>query len=218
MTKSILVYGATGYTAGLVIGSMLRAGLRPILSARNPVALRSVAERLNLPFRAASLDGPDSLLAALDGVGLVLNLAGPFIGTAAAAAGACLDAGAHYLDISGEVDALAVIAGLHARARDRGVMLMPGVGFDIVPSDCLCAQAALRVGNARRLRIAISGLELASPGSLKTLAHELGRKTRVRVDRQLRELIPGDLTRHFDFGAGPKRCAAVSWGDRSPLP
>jgi short subunit dehydrogenase-like uncharacterized protein len=143
----------------------------------------------------------------------MLNLAGPFVHTAEPVAQACLEAGAHYLDISGEVDALSALSRLHGAARARGVMLMPGVGFDIVPSDCLGAHAAARVRNLRRLRVAVSGLELSSPGSLKTLAHELGRRTRVRRAGELVEIEPGALTREFDFGAGPRRCVAVSWGD-----
>lgn len=209
----ILVYGATGYTARLVIAALLRAGVRPILAARSLAPLEVLAEQLGLPYRVARLDEPGSLRAALEGVGVMLNLAGPFVNTAESVVRACFEAGAHYLDISGEVDALHALSRLHASARARGIMLMPGVGFDIVPSDCLCAYAAARVRGLRKLRVGISGLELSSPGSLKTLAHELGRNTRVVRGGELVEIEPGSLTHDFDFGAGPRRCVAVSWGD-----
>jgi short subunit dehydrogenase-like uncharacterized protein len=213
-----LVYGATGYTARLVIEALLRADIRPVLSARKLAPLKTLAEKLGLPYVAAQLDEPGSLSAALQGMRVVLNVAGPFVQTAAAVARACLVAGAHYLDISGEVDALSSLSKLHTVARERGVMLMPGVGFDIVPSDCLCAYTASKVPSVRRLRVAVSGLELASPGSLKTLVYELGRRTRVRRGGELVDIMPGELRRQFDFGAGPKPCVAVSWGDLITAP
>src|SRR5258706_8595136 len=113
---------------------------------------------------------------------------------------------------------MAALSALHAPAKRAGTMLLPGVGFDVVPSDCLCAHVARRLGQLRTLRIAISGLELASPGSLKTLVNELGRQTRVVTGGTFREVAPGELTRSFDFGAGQRMATAVSWGDLVTAP
>jgi short subunit dehydrogenase-like uncharacterized protein len=55
-------------------------------------------------------------------------------------ANACLRNRVHYLDITGEIDAFEVLATQDAEARARGVMLLPGVGFDVVPSNCLAAR------------------------------------------------------------------------------
>lgn len=218
MSDPILVYGATGYTARLVIEALLREGLRPLLSARDPGRLRQLAERWRLPFRAASVDDAGSLEAALVGMRAVLNLAGPFVDTAAPLLRACIEAGAHYLDVAGEVDSIRTVSEAHARAEQRGVMLMPAVGFDVVPSDCLCAHVASRLAGVRRLRIGISGLELASRGSIKTLTRELGRRTRVHRGGRLEEVGPGELAHQFDFGRGPRACGAVSWGDLVTAP
>lgn len=218
MTDPILLYGATGFTANLVIDEMLRQGLHPVLSARNPDALRARAERAGLLYRPAKLDQPGSLKTALDGMQVMLNLAGPYRTTSQRAIEACLETGVHYLDVSGEVDAVAEAARLHPEARARGVMLMPGAGFDVVPSDCLCAHVAKRLRDIQTLRIAVSGLDLASSGSLRTLAYELGRPTRVCHGGTLRELPPGELTRRFDFGDGLRPCAAVSWADLITAP
>lgn len=218
MSDAVLVYGATGYTAGLVIERMVGAGLRPILSARNPQALRELAERRGLAHRPASLDDRESLRKALVGVDVLLNLAGPFVATARPAAQTCIEAGVHYLDVAGEVDAFHELSVLHESARQAGVMLMPGVGFDVVPSDCLCAHVASRLGAVRTMRVAISGLELASPGSLRTLVNELGRQTRVVREGVLREVEPGSLGRSFDFGAGARFAVGVSWGDLVTAP
>jgi short subunit dehydrogenase-like uncharacterized protein len=218
VTDPILLYGATGYTASLVIDEMLRQGLRPILSARAPDALRARAERACLSYRPARLDHRGSLKTALDGMQVMLNLAGPYGTTSEPAIEACLETGVHYLDVSGEVDSVAKAARRHREARAQGIMLMPGAGFDVVPSDCLCAHAGRRLRDIQTLRIAVSGLDLASPGSLRTLAYELGRPTRVRHGGALRELPPGELTRRFDFGDGLRPCTAVSWADLVTAP
>lgn len=218
MSDAILVYGATGYTAGLIIERMVGAGLRPILSARNPQTLRDVAQRRGLAHRLVSLDDRESLREALTGIDVMLNLAGPFVATAGLAAQTCIDAGVHYLDVAGEVDAFQELTALHEPARQAGVMLMPGIGFDVVPSDCLCAHVASRLGAVRTIRVAISGLELASPGSLRTLVNELGRQTRVVREGVLREVEPGSLGRPFDFGAGARHALGVSWGDLVTAP
>jgi len=208
----LVVFGATGYTAGLIVEGALRAGLEPILVARNAERLEETAGRFGLDSRSASTDGP-SLARALEGASVVINAAGPFVNTVDPVVRACLAANAHYMDISGEVDAIEAAARYHHEARRRGLTILPGAGFDVVPSDCLCAHVARRLPGAQALRVAISGLELLSPGSVKTLGAELGRPTRVRRDGVLREVEPGTLTRGFDFGDGPRECVAVSWGD-----
>ncbi|MEY4550036.1 MAG: hypothetical protein RL685_6231 [Pseudomonadota bacterium] len=213
MANAALVYGATGFTGRLIIDAALKVGLRPILAGRQRQRLEPLARALGLEFRAAELAASSQLQDALSGIAVVLNAAGPFVDTARPLVDACLQAGAHYLDVSGEVDALEMVASRSHEARSRGLMLLPGAGFDVVPSDCLCAHVASRVARPRVLRVAISGLELASPGSSATLTAELGRPTRVRRAGRLTELPRNTFTRPFDFGGGKRACAAVSWGD-----
>jgi short subunit dehydrogenase-like uncharacterized protein len=213
MPSPILVYGATGYTAGLIVEELLTRRIEPILSARSPTKLDQVVRRFGLEPRPATLDDPESIRRALSGVELVINAAGPFSKTSEPMIAVCLERGVHYIDISGEVDSLAAAALHHQQARSRGVTILCGTGFDVVPSDCLCAHVVRRAPKAKTLRIGISGLELLSPGSIKTLAAELGRPTRVRRASMLSDIAPGTLERSFDFGVGPRACVAVSWGD-----
>jgi short subunit dehydrogenase-like uncharacterized protein len=117
------------------------------------------------------------------------------------------------VDISGEVDSIERAAAFHHDARERGITILCGAGFDVVPSDCLLAHVAERLGGARTLRLAVSGLELVSRGSMRSLANELGRPTRVRHQGLLEAVSPGALQRSFDFGKGPAAGVAVSWGD-----
>lgn len=209
----LLVFGATGYTAGLILEVAQRAGLAPIVSARHPQRLAAVAARFGFEQRLASLDDAASLRRALAGVRVVLNAAGPFIATTQPLLSACLEVGAHYLDISGEVKAFELAAQHHAAARDANLTVLPGVGFDVVPSDCLCVHVQRRLPPAQKLRIAVSGLELMSPGSVRSLVAEIGQQTKVRRAGVLQDVAPGRLVRNFDFGTGPRACVAVSWGD-----
>ncbi|MEY2930763.1 MAG: hypothetical protein RL033_1512 [Pseudomonadota bacterium] len=213
MAASILVYGATGFTGKLIVEAARRLGLAPVLAGRDRARVERLARSLGLDFRVASLSQPGELVDALRGMSVVLNAAGPFVATVRPLLQACLQVKASYLDVSGELEALEQVAAYGHEALTRGVMLLPGVGFDIVPSDCLCAHVARRAARPSILRIAVSGLELMSPGSGATLAAQLGRATRVRRAGRLQEVPPGSLTRSFDFGSGPRLCAAVTWGD-----
>jgi short subunit dehydrogenase-like uncharacterized protein len=213
MTERFLLYGATGFTGKLILDRALAAGMRPTLVGRDPARLRALADPAGLPWRAAGLDAPGPLAAACRGASVVLNAAGPFADTALRVAEAATVAGAHYLDVTGEVDVIEALAERHATWRERKAMVMPAVGFDVVPSDCLAVHVARRLPGATRLRIGVSGLRLLSRGSAETLAREWGRATRVRRGGALCAVPPGSRQHAFDFGEGPVPCLLVSWGD-----
>lgn len=211
-----MIYGATGYTGRLIVAEAVRRGLRPVLAGRDAARLGRIARPLGLESRVVGLGDPPALVRALDGIGVVLNAAGPFAGvsgTAGPLAGACLAAGVHYLDVTGEIPVFAALHGRDAEARERGVLLMPGAGFIVAPSDCLAAHVAARLPGARRLRLGISGSRLVSRGSARTLASLVSEGVQVRRDGDLILLPWGGLERAFDFGRGPRPCLAVSWAD-----
>jgi short subunit dehydrogenase-like uncharacterized protein len=210
---SLLVYGASGYTGRLVVQGALDLGLRPILAGRNAAKLAAIAEPLGLEHRVASLHDPSQLDAALRDVPLVLHAAGPYSETARPMVEACLRAGAHYLDVSGEVDVIEELASRHAEARARRIVIMPAVGFDVVASDCLGAHVARRLPGATRLVFGLRGLTLAARGSMKTAIEQMGRPTPVRRNRRVTHVPPLSLVRTFDYGDGPRSSVAVSWGD-----
>ena len=216
MSSRILVYGATGYTGKLIAAEAARRGLDVVLAGRNPEKLKGVAEPLELESRAFALSDPARLRAELEDFGCVLHVAGPFSETSEPMVDACLAASTHYLDVTGEIDVFEAIARRGDAAREAGVLLLPGVGFDVVPSDCLAAHVASRLPDASALRIAIAGLGGGvSRGTAKTLVESLGDGLRVRRDGVIRNRPSGSLERHFDFGAGPARGVAMPWGDVS---
>jgi len=217
MTQRILVYGATGYTGKLVAAEAAKRGLDVVLAGRNAEKLKTVAEPLGFETRVIPLDDAPRLQAALEDVVAVLHIAGPFSATAQPMVDACLATRTHYLDVTGEVDVFEAIARRDVEAREAGVLLLPGVGFDVVPGDCLAAHTAARVEEPIRLRLALAGTGSPasglSRGSARTAVESLGSGLRVRHNGILESRPAGSLERHFDFGAGPARGIAMPLGD-----
>jgi short subunit dehydrogenase-like uncharacterized protein len=208
----MVIYGATGYSGQRVSRRAHEIGLRPLLCGRDPRKLQTLGDELGLPHRVAALAEPAALDAAFAGAVVVLNAAGPFARSAQPIADACLRTGAHYLDITAEPRPIASVAERDAEARARGLMLMPAVGFDVVPTDCLAVHVARRVPRATRLAIAVTNLQFLTRGSAKTLLENVDHGA-VRRDGVMASVPLGSMERTFDFGAGPQAAMNVSLGD-----
>lgn len=212
---SLLIYGANGYTGRLIVPVALARGLRPVLSGRDANAVHALAAEHGLESRPVSLDDAAALDRALDGVRVVLHCAGPFSHTSKPMVDACLRAGAHYLDITGEVQVFEACAARDAEAKARGIMLLPGTGFDVVPSDCLAAHLAARMPNAVSLALGFRTLGGLSRGTALTMAEGLGKPGFIRRAGRITPVPPGFHTRTIDFGDGPKLAVTIPWGDVS---
>lgn len=203
-----MVYGANGYTGELIAAEAVARGLRPILAGRNHDEIVKLASRLDLPARVFPVDDPD-----LDGVEMVLHCAGPFSATSAPMLEACLRNGVHYLDITGEIDVFEHAHAQHERAVDAGVVVCPGVGFDVIPTDCVAAALSEALPDATHLALGFDSRMRLSPGTRKTSLESLGTGGRVRRDGKLVVAPLGGSTRRIDFGAGEKPAATIPWGD-----
>ena len=212
MSGKFMIYGATGYTGKLVARTAKALGMRPLLGGRNEARLKSVAGQHGLEFRAFDLDDRPALLAALGEVDAALHIAGPFSQTSKPMLDACIGTGTHYLDITGEIDVFEACAARDEEAQAAGVTVMPGVGFDVVPSDCLAAHMRARLPDAVELTLAISGLGQMSRGTAKTGVESIGKGTRVRRDGRIVSLKAPPRA-EFDFGKGMKPAIAIGWGD-----
>jgi len=209
-----LLYGATGYTGRLIAHEARRLGLRPILAGRDATALGALGSATGLPTCTARLDDPGALDAALSDVALVLHCAGPFSATSAPMREACLRARAHYLDITGEIDVFIAAQAEHDRAVQAGVLLCPGVGFDVVPTDCVAASLHEALPDATHLALGFAGLDALSAGTAATSLEAIARgMSRVREAGAIVDVPFGARSRLADFGRGPEPSFVIPWGD-----
>ena len=202
-----LLYGANGYTGELIAREAVRRGHRPILAGRDAKKIEPLARELGCDARIFGLENID-----LRGVELVLHCAGPFVRTSAPMVDACVKAAAHYLDITGEI---AVFESILNRKGD-GVTLLPGVGFDVVPTDCLAAMLASRMPDATELRLAFHTLggEL-SRGTTKTMLESIGEGGAIRRDGKIVRVPVAHDVREIPFSCGPRTAMTIPWGDVS---
>ncbi|MFC4550113.1 MULTISPECIES: saccharopine dehydrogenase family protein [Halorussus] len=215
MPDDLLIYGAYGYTGELITERALDEGLRPVVAGRDAEKVEGLATDLGLDHQVFSLEHPDIVEAEVGDFAAVLNCAGPFSKTARPLYSACLDAETDYLDIAGEIDVLEGIAGRDREAEAQDVTLLPGVGFDVVPTDCLAAHLHGRLEGATRLSLAIDGLGTYSPGTVKSIIEGMGRPGAVREDGRIRTVSAAWKTHQLDFGQGPKPAVTIPWGDVS---
>jgi short subunit dehydrogenase-like uncharacterized protein len=212
MTPTILIYGATGYTGKLASLRARDTQLSFEIAGRNPEQLAKLADQLDVPFRVFSLDDPVALHAGLAGMTAVLNCAGPFASTALPLMEACIAGGVHYLDVTAEYRVYALAESLSERAAAAGVMLLPGVGWHVVPSDCLALYVAAKVAQPQSLRIAFQVADTMSRGSAATVDEMRSVGLLVRADGIIVAKLDAAPER-FDFGAGPVDSVPVSFGD-----
>lgn len=213
MAADFLIYGANGYTGALILEQAVRRGFRPLIAGRSRGPIKDLGARFNLQWRAFSLADSHEMVSALREVPLLLHCAGPFVDTAAPMAQACLETGTHYVDITGEILVIEYLAGLDDRARQVGVLFSPGMGFDVVPGDCIARTLQLELPTATQLSLGFEASVRPSRGTMRSAilrAHQAGL---VRQEGELQEIRAGSLSREIDFGGGPRHAVAIPWGD-----
>ncbi len=209
--KNWMVYGVNGYSGQLIIERAVMLGMKPLLAGRNQSKVAALAEQYGLSYRIFSID--DIPVDALTDVDLVLNCAGPFSQTAKEMVSACLVQKCHYLDITGEIDVFEWVASQHATALQQGVILCPGVGFDVIPTDCLAIMLKKALPDATHLALGFDSRSGFSPGTAKTSVEALPQGGKIRVSGVLKSVPLAFETRLIDFGAGEKLAMTIPWGD-----
>lgn len=212
-----MIYGANGYSARLITELAKKAGHQPLLAGRNAQTIAAIGKEENLPTRAFSLDNPLQAETQLKGVALVLNCAGPFSRTAKPMLEACMRTGTHYLDITGEIDVFEMIHGRSAEIATAGVTAIPGVGFDVVPSDCLASLLHEALPNAQSLKLAFHPEDgQFSPGTMKTMVEGMGDGGRVRSGGKIKRVPNAYRVLEIPFTNNQRiTCTTIPWGDVS---
>ncbi len=218
-----LLYGAYGHTGRLIVEELQRRRqdadrsdlcvIAPILAGRNRASLDKLCPSLDCPGRDFDLNDVDEIVRHIEDVDVVLNCAGPFSATAVPMIEACMAAGVHYLDITGEIAAIEAAAQRSDQAQKAGVTLLPAVGFDVVPSDCLALKLAQRLPDAQRLELAFSGTGTISRGTARTMLEGLGQGGRVRKNGRIEKVPHGWKSKLVPFREGTRYTATVAWGD-----
>ncbi len=215
MSNQWMIYGANGYTGELVAREAAGRGLKPILAGRRKEAIESIASELGLESVIFALDDREAATAALKDVAAVLHCAGPFVKTSKPMVAACLETGTHYLDITGEIAVFEACQRKSEKAVSAGCVLIPGVGFDVVPSDCLAAQLSKALPGAETLELAFSAGAGPSRGTAKTALMGIGQGGAVRKDGRIKKVPLAWKSKEVEFADKPRMAATIPWGDVS---
>jgi short subunit dehydrogenase-like uncharacterized protein len=211
--QPFLLYGATGYTGALIARTAVDLGMRPILAGRNGAKLARLAGEVGFPWRAFGLDDGPALRSALRDVPVVLHCAGPFSETYPPMVEACLHTKTHYLDITGDMIELSALPDRDTEAKDAGVMLLPSVGYDVVPSDCLALYVSRRLPTSTHLALAFTQVGGFSRGTMLSAVDAAARPGMVRKNGRLTPVPSAYKSREIDLGEGLVQCVTIPWGD-----
>lgn len=212
--RPLLIYGSYGYTGNLIVEACRDKGWPVLLAGRDDKRLRAQSERSGYPYLPFTLDQKDTLQQALSMACLVIHCAGPFRYTATTLATACLKAKVHYLDITGEFEVFEQLASLDEAAREAGITVMPGTGFDVVPSDCLAVYLKHKLPDATHLELGFTSLKGGvSRGTALTMVEGLGEGSYIREAGRLKNIGLGTRYRTIVFEKFTTTAVAIPWGD-----
>lgn len=226
----ITVYGATGYTGRLVARELCRSGVGFTLAGRNPGKLEKLATEVHEAreddgpapeFRAVRVDDARGLRDLFSQCRAVISCAGPFSLHGEPVLAAALDAGAHYLDTTGEQPfMLTAFESYGSRAREAGLVVLPAMGYDYVPADLLVAMTAGDLASADRVRIGYHSPFQPSRGTARSSLEMFKGGDLEWRDGALRP-APQQVSRpDFDFGSpfGRKRMMRFPSGEHLTVP
>lgn len=213
MKKKWMIYGANGYTGKLIVEQARKQGLQPILAGRSRKTIEDMAADTGFECAVFDLEDTAAVDRAVEGLSIVLHCAGPFSATSQPMIEACLKHNCHYLDITGEISVFANAERQSDEARHADIVLMPGVGFDVVPTDCLAAALVKALPAATSLMLAFESAGGMSPGTAKTSVEGLAGGGCIRKDGKLKWVPLAWKTREIPFGHAKRLAVTIPWGD-----
>lgn len=209
-----MIYGANGYMGDLIAREAKARGLQPILAGRNARALTRLGQELDFEIRIFDLTDPAAIVQQLTGVAAVLHCAGPFSATSQPMLDGCLRTTTHYLDIAGEITVFEAIFHRQEELAQAKIVALPGVGFDVVPTDCLAALLKRQLPDAIHLRLVFaSKYGRSSRGTMKTMIEGIAQGCKMRQDGHIVEVAP--KLAQIPFGEQVLPAIRIPWGDVS---
>lgn len=215
MSSNFIIYGAYGYTGQLITELAVSKGLKPLLSGRSDQKLSALANRFDLPYITADVKDLHLLTPVISQYSLILNCAGPFSETVNSVVSYCLDKKLHYIDITGEIEVFEKAKSFNDEAVRKGVMVMPGAGFDVVPSDCLAKYLSEQLPNASELELAFKGVGGTSRGTSLTMIRGLDKGGAIRKNGVITPVPAAYEVKKFDFDKPGLTAVTIPWGDVS---
>ena len=214
MSDKLMLYGANGYTARLIIKELIGAGIKPVLAGRNQVKISALADKHGFDHSVFALDDTDVIGENLADVTVLINAAGPYSQTAKPFIDSCLRSKTHYIDITGEIDVFVYAESKNRDAEEAGIILCPGTGFDVIPTDCLSYLLKEKLPDATELNICFfSENGRPSIGTAKTSIEGLANGGRIRSNGIIEHVPLAHAVKEIDYGQGPKMAMSIPWGD-----
>ncbi len=215
-SQRIIIYGANGYSAKLIAEECMSRGIKPILAGRSEKKVAPVAKSMGLDYRAADVKDKSALNDLVLEADIFLNCAGPFVHTFRPIVESCIYNRTHYLDITGEYEVLEELYTYDDVAKEAKVMLLPAVGFDVVPTDCLAAMLNQEMPGATHLYLAFYGVKSQiSHGTMNTIIENMDKGGAIRRDGEIVKVPTAHKTATIQFYREKKLCMCIPWGDLS---
>lgn len=211
--NDLIIYGAYGYTGKLIVELAVEKGWKPTVAGRNHELIKALAEQYDLPYLCFDFDNQQAWDKALSDHSVLLNCAGPFALTIHEILPACLRNKTHYTDITGEIKVFEFIQEHHAEAQKAGVIMMPGVGFDVVPTDCLAKYLYEQLPTATHLELAFDSSSGLSRGTALSLLNRFHLGYATRKGGVIDWGPEATESKVISYGGKDRFMVGITWGD-----
>ena len=214
MSKKLMLYGANGYTSRLIIKELVGQNIKPILAGRSKEKIKNLAEKHGFDSSIFSLAKTKVIDEKLNNIDVLINAAGPYSLTAKPLIDSCIRTKTHYIDITGEIDVFVYAESKHKDAKDAGIIVCPGVGFDVIPTDCLSYLLKDKMPDANELNICFfSENGRPSIGTAKTSIEGLSNGGIIRKNGKIEQVPLALSVKEIDYGPGSRMAMSIPWGD-----
>ncbi|MDH5474587.1 MAG: saccharopine dehydrogenase NADP-binding domain-containing protein [Cyclobacteriaceae bacterium] len=211
--ENVFIYGAYGYTGKLIVDLAVKKGHRPVLGGRDEEKVKVIANQYGLQWYAFDCNNQEAWDTALNGKQLLLNCAGPFSLTIRDILPACLRNKVHYLDITGEIDVFEYISRFDKEAKKAGITLLPGTGFDVVPTDCLAVFLKEQLPDATHLELAFDSQSGLSRGTALSVLNRFHQGSAVRKEGVIVPSKTASVSKIIKYGGQERLSVGIAWGD-----